>query len=313
MRASSLSNAKVIDLLNHYFISVHADGAYYKANVPAAEKAVYQQIFKDFHALNIQNKADGKPSLSIGTVHAYVLSSDGKPLDSLHVAEAKPERVIAMLEKAIEELKVPEGKAIVKAAPQALPPKPKADVLVLHLTARYLVPKGQPRARKDVDDDLVPAKSALGSEKSGSWEALPSEDWIEMTKDEWLKLLPKEDVPIGKSWEPDKDTVGWLLSRFYPTTENNELSTNKIERQEMKATVIAIEGGVIRARLEGSFKMKHAFYPGRDDDKMVDATLVGYFDFHKDKSRIRSLRLVTEKATYGRPTGYFGAALRSLD
>jgi hypothetical protein len=312
MRASSLSNAKVIDLLNHYFIAVHADGVYYDGNtsLPAAEKAAYQQIFRDLHQLNQKLKADGKPLLSVGSVHAYVLASDGRPLDALHVAEAKPERVIAMLEKAIQTVNVPEGKTVVKPIPQSRPPKAKADTLILHLTARYLVPRDQSGARKDIDDEFVPTKSALGTEKSGQWAALPSEDWVEVKKEEWQKLLPKADVAIGDVWEPDKETVGWMLNRFYPTTENNDLSTNRIDQQELKAKVVSIKNGVVQATLSGRLKMKHAFYPHRNDDNMVEASLLGYLDFEKDRTRIRSLRLVTDKATYGGPSRPFGVALR---
>jgi hypothetical protein len=280
--------------------------------VAAEEKAAYQRVFRDFQELNRKNQADGKPLFSIGSVHAYVLTADGKPLDSLHVGEAKPERVIAMLEKAVQALKVPEGKPVVKPAPLSVPPKANADSLVLHLTTRYLVPKNQAGARKDVDDDYVPAQSELGRDNSGQWGALPSEDWIELKKAEWLKLLPADKVQIGSTWDLDKDVAATLLTRFYPTTENNNLSSNRIDQQSLKATVISVKDGVIRARLEGSLKMKHTFYPRRDDDNMVEASLVGYVDFQPDRSRIQALRLTTDRATYGGASKRFGAALRSV-
>src|SRR5438132_7518433 len=91
MRASSLSNSKIIDLLNNYFVSVHADGVFYKANanVTADEKAAFQRIFQDFYRLNQKNKEAGKPALSVGTVHAYVLTSNGKHVYSIQFGEAK--------------------------------------------------------------------------------------------------------------------------------------------------------------------------------------------------------------------------------
>src|SRR5262249_10970106 len=155
-----------------------ADGVFYNNNpsVPADERAAYRRVFQELHQLNQKNKADGKPLLSVGSVHAYVLAPDGKPLDALHVAEAKPEAVTAMLEKSIQTLKVPPGKPLVKPVPHT-PPPAKADVLVLHVTTRYLVPKNDPRARKDIDDDLVPIQPSLGMANSGQWNALPSEDW----------------------------------------------------------------------------------------------------------------------------------------
>jgi hypothetical protein len=312
MRASSLSNPKVIDLLNHYFIPVNVDGVYYEHNDAVAkdEKAAYRQVFQEMHLLNKKNKEDGKPLLSIGSVHAYVLDSAGKPLDSIHVAEASPERVIAVLEKHIAALKVAKGKPVVKPGPQSVAPKASADAVVLHLTARYLVPKTDPNARKGIDDDFVPLKPALGTEKSGQWHALPSEDWIVLKEAQWRKLLPGKRVEVGVSWEPDKETVAQLLTRFYPTTENNDLSSNRIDEQALKGTVLSIKDGVVRARLEGVLKMKHAFYPRKEDKNRVEATLLGYVEFQQDKPRIRALRLVTDTATYGGPRQHFGAALR---
>ena len=314
MRASSLSNAKVIDLLNHYFIPVHADGVYYQHNVavPPEEKAAYQRVFQELSRVNQENQKAGKPRLSIGTVHAYVLTADGKPFASLHVGEAKPERVMAMLERAVQELKAPQDKPVVKPVPQSTAPKAKPDSLVLHLTARYLVPRSQPGARKDIDDEYVPVESRLGSERSGQWNALPSEDWIEWKRAEWLKVLPAGHVTVGSSWDMDKALAAQLLTRCYPTTENNDLSTNRIDRQSLKATVLSITDGVIRARIDGSLQMKHTFYPGKEDKQVVEATLVGYIDFEVDKPRIHTLRLITDKATYGGASRRFGVAVRSL-
>jgi hypothetical protein len=314
MRASSLSNAKIIDLLNKYFIPVHADGVFYKSNqnVPADEKAVFQRVFQDFHRLNKETQEKGKPLLSVGTVHAYVLTAHGQPFDSLHVGEAKPERVLAMLEHAIHELKVRAGKPVVKPAPQSTCPCTNPESLALHLTARYLLPRGQAEARKDVDGAYVPAAPKLGTARSGQWGALPSEDWLEWKRTEWLKLLPTGNVAVDSSWDIDQELAAQLLTRFYPTTENNDLSTNRIEEQSLKATVFSIKDGVVRARIDGSLKMKHSFYPGRDDQNFVSASIVGFIDFDNGKQRIRTLRLVTNKATYGGESRHFGVAVRSV-
>jgi hypothetical protein len=180
------------------------------------------------------------------------------------------------------------------------------------VTARYLLPKNDPGARKDIEDEYVPAQPNLGGEKSGSWAALPSEDWLELKQAEWRKLLPAEAVQVGGSWDVDRDVAAQLLTRFYPTTENNDLATNRIERQELKATVVSVKKGVVRARLEGSLKMKHTFYPHRDDDRWIDATVLGYIDFTQDKQQILTLRLATDKATYGKPLQHFGVAVRSV-
>jgi hypothetical protein len=314
MRASSLSSTKVIDLLNHYFVSVHVDGVYVgqNASVPAQEKKAYQSVFQEFYRINKENRAAGKPEFSVGSVHAYVLAPNGKPMASLHVADAKPGAVADMLERAVKALKTPEGKPLIQPCPQSAPPKTEPDELVLHLVARYLVSRGQPNARKDVDDAFVPIVSTLGQERSGQWTALPSEDWIVLKKDHWMKLLPAAKVAVEISWDIDKEAAAQLLTRFYPTTENNDLSTNRIDRQSLKATVVSIRDGVVRARLEGDLKMKHTFYPRRDDKNFVDATVVGYLDFALKGPRILTLRLITDRASYNGETTNFGVALRSV-
>jgi hypothetical protein len=294
---------------------VNADGVYYQHNEAVAkeEKAAYQQVFTDLHRVNQQNKDNGKPLLSVGTVHAYILAANGQPLDSLHVAQAGPEHVIAMLQNSIAALKLPKGQPVVKPAPLSVAPKANADAVVLHLTARYLVARGQANARKEIDDDFVPLMPALGGEKSGQWSALPSEDWIVLNRVQWLKLLPEQPVKIGASWDLDRAVASQVLTRFYPTTENNDLSTNRIDEQALKGTVLSIKDGIVRARLDGALKMKHSFYPRRDDKNTVEATLLGDIEFDAGKPNIRALRLVTDRATYGGPQQHFGAAVRLVD
>src|SRR5207245_2477344 len=139
-------------------------------------------------------------------------------------------------------------------------------------------------------------KATLGAEKSGQWTALPSEDWIVLPKAQWLKLLPGQPVKVGASWNLDKETAAQILTRFYPSTENNDLKTNKIEEQALRGTVVSIKNGLVLARLEGKLKMQHSFYPRKEDNKMVEATLLGYMEFQQDKVGIRALRVVTDNA-----------------
>ena len=314
MRASSLSNAAIIELLNACFVPVLIDGAYLNHNEAseAEEKAAYRAVFQKFHEANKQKKA-GAPTFSIGTVHAYVLTADGKAWDSLHVSDAaKPAQLLTMLEKARDQLNVTAGKPLGKFAPQSACPRTEADALVLHLTARYLTRKGQANARKDLDDDLVPLQGA-GLGKQGGWHSLPSEDWIVLPRAEWSKLLPAKEAAPGKSWDVDAEVAAKILVRFYPTTELNDLTKNRIDQQTLKATILSVAAGTARARLEGSLKMKHAFYPNRDDNNVVDASFVGIMDFELAPPRLKSLWLATDQAVYGGKTygpHPFGVAVR---
>jgi hypothetical protein len=294
-------------------VPVHVDGTYVNQNdcVPAEEKAALRSLFQRFQLLNKENQKSGKPALSIGSVHVYVLTPAGQALDSLHVAEARPDHVADMLERAIRTLKAPAGKPLVPPAPQAAAPKHAADDLVLHLVSRYLVGRGQPDARKDVEGEFVPLQPALGEAQSGQWTSLPSEDWIVLKKSQWQKLLPAGKAEVGRSWEIDRELATEMLTRFYPTTENNDLKSNRIDRISLKATVLSLNKGVVRARIDGQLTMKHSFYPGRADKNVVEATIVGYFDFAEDGTRIHTLRLITDRATYGGARGTFGVALRT--
>src|SRR5918995_4215797 len=100
MRAGPLSSARVVSLLNRYFVPVYvsnedlADGT-----APAAEKAERDRIYREAQ----------KAGLSTGTVHVYVLTPEGgHPIDSLHVATAaQTDRLIALLGRTVERLKPP--------------------------------------------------------------------------------------------------------------------------------------------------------------------------------------------------------------
>jgi hypothetical protein len=265
-------------LLNGYYVPVYVsnDEGEDQGAATATEKALRKRIM--FEAK--------KSGLTAGTVCAFLLGPDGKVIDACRAPfSSDTKHMKELLERTAKKTGTQKGETLVAPKPQSAPPTAKKDALILHLTARWL-PAG------------------------GSWRQLPSEDWIVLERTEWMKWLPTAEAKIGISWELDKVVAASLLKHFYPPTENNELSTNRIEAQTMKATVVSIKDGVVRARIEGSMKMKHGAGPLRNDHSFVDATFVGFMNFEPAKSRIMSLQLVTDKASYFR--GDFGVALRSV-
>src|SRR5437763_11978652 len=125
MRGSSLSHAKVVELLNAHFVPVYTSNEDYRDDgaAPADERAELHRIQQEGY----------RKKLSVGTVHAYVLSPDGALVDSRHVAQAaKPQELIAMLEAAVQRFGVPAGPPVVAAKPQSHAPACGADCLVLH-------------------------------------------------------------------------------------------------------------------------------------------------------------------------------------
>jgi hypothetical protein len=275
MRAGPLSNSKVISLLNHYFVPVYAVNEDHREHgaAPSEEKTEYNRILEESQAAK----------LSTGTVHVYILNPQGHPIDSLHVAEAaKTERLVQLEEDVIKRLGVREGQAIVAPAAQCVRPSCEAGSLAFHLTSRSL-------------DGL------------GAWSQFPVEDWIMLDQNQWMKLLPAPKVRIGDSWELDRDIAMKFFTHFYPATENNDVSKNRFERTSLRVTVVSAQGGVAMARFDGNFRMRHSFYH-KEDGKIVEATVVGFMEFDPEKHTLRSLNLVTDKATYG--GGHFGIALR---
>jgi hypothetical protein len=278
MRAGPLSNSQIITLLNSAFVPVYAVNEDYSRNgsAPAEEKAERDRIFKEGYA----------QKRSVGSVHVYVLRPDGQLFDSMHVAEAaKSEKLLALLNKTVTELKPVSGKPVVPPEPQSCRPDCATDALTLHLVARSL-------------------------DGRGAWSEFPVEDWIVLSGAEVKKLLAAQKFAAGATWTIDKELATKMLTHFYPATENNDVAKNKFERQSLRGTVISVRDGVARARLEGEMKMEHWFYH-KPDGKYVEATVVGYVDFKPTTKEIRSLRLVTDEATYG--GGKFGIAVQSME
>ncbi|MCI0681801.1 MAG: hypothetical protein L0Y71_06830 [Gemmataceae bacterium] len=294
MRASSLSNDKVIDLLNHFFVPVYLSNEDFAKGgcAPAEERKELQRIFRE--------TLDAKRSA--GTVHVYILAPDGKSYDSMHVASAyKVEKLVPMLEAALARHNLTAARTLFPPGPQSRHPKAEPGSLVLHLVARNVVKKG---------DDIVPAQTKLGETRSAGWGSYPSEDWIIFKKDVAAKLLPAGRIDKGTTWQLDRVLAARFLTHFYPTTENNDVTKNKILKQDLSATVLSVDNGIARAKLAGHLTMDHWFYH-KADGNQVDARLAGYLDFEPATGRIRALRVVTEDATYSRRP--FGAVLRDVE
>lgn len=277
MRAGPLSNSKVIELLNKYFVPVYVVNEDYSKRGPAPkeEKAERDRIFKEGHGLG----------LSVGSVHVYVLRPDGRLLDSMHVAKAaKPTNLIAMLQRAVDDLGTRASVPVVEPAPQAASPVCEEGSLRLHLVSRSLDGKG-------------------------AWSEFPVENWIVLTPEEQKKLLPAADAKMGDSWAIEGGIAEKILTHFYPATENNDVSKNKFLAKQLNATVVTKSTAATRVRLDGKLKMQHSFYH-KDDGKIVEADVTGFLDFDRQHEKVTSVRIVTEKATYG--GGQFAVAVRSM-
>jgi hypothetical protein len=272
----SLSDERVVSSLNRYFVPVYLANEDYRDGgaAPAEERAELQRIHREGHAAK----------LSVGTVHAFVLAPDGRLMDSLHVVDAaKADNLVAMLDRTVKKLDVKGGEPLVRPAPPACPAAPPGGLL-LHLTARYLEKRGD--------------RYALVQDAGGNWSALPGEDWIPLTAEEAAGLIPAGKPAPGQAWQLPAAVTNKLLTHFYPPTENNDVSKNRIEQARLTGTVLAAAGGVARGRIEGALRMGHSFYH-KEDGNTAEAAVAGYVEWEPATRRVRSLKLTTVDATYG--------------
>ncbi len=295
----SLSDERVITLLERYYVPVFTSNEDYEpgtGSVPAEERAALDRIRREGYAAK----------LSVGSVHAYFLAPDGRLLDTMHVATMTPDALAAKLEKLAAELGTVAGPPPAALRP-GLPPVPPGT-LRLHLTARYLERR---------DGKLVPVENA-----GGDWSALPGEDWIVPSAAEQAAWLPPVAMTrgggVGDSWAVPPGVAWPLLTRFYPPTENNDLSKNREEVATLTATLApdrpAARSTGRLARLEGWYRLGHPFYH-KEDGKVATARVIGYLSFDPARRRFLSLQMVTEGAEYGVPGQRglpFGVAVRTV-
>lgn len=278
MRVGPLSNSKVISVLNRYFVPVYVSNEDYfgqRATASADERAERQRLTGDFSS----------KGLSTGDVHVYILSPDGHAAGGLDIGSAMDTgRLMQLLESMIQKFGTPAGEPLIKPGAQSSAPAAGPGSVVFHVVTR--------RFEKNATD-------------------FPGENWIVLNAAEWQKLLPPGGAKPGASWIVDAQLTAKLLTNFYPPTEDtSSADRNHVERQELKLTMLPAQGGVVRARIEGSVKMKRTYYPDKPDDRFVEATMLGFADFDPAATRIQALQLVTKDATYSGDK--FGAALRML-
>lgn len=297
VRAGALSNDTVIDLLNRSFVPVYVSSHDYgnTGKAPAAEKAEWQRLRQEAARANLTGRIN----------QVWLLDAEGNLRDTLDACHAPADQLmktlVALLDPLASEPAAARAKPLAAPAPQSHPPQASRDALVLHLTARYLERRGA---------ELVPMKVALGKEVNYFMRGLPAENWIVLERADCAKLLPAGPLSVGRSWELDRAIADRVLRHMYPPTEDNDLAKSRIDEGKLRATVVGIDGGVARARLEGSLRMKRPFDPEKDDNRYVTATLLGYLDFEPARSRIGALRLTTTEATYGKDP--VGVAVRSV-
>ena len=231
---------------------------------PSAEKAERKRIYLDF-----LNK-----KLGVGGVHVYVVGPDASSIGGLDIqSAANSEKMAGFLTSVATQLHTEPGPPVVKPHAQSAPPATAADSMILHLVSRSLA--------------------------TGSWHQFPSENWIVLNRAEWGQLLPGDALALKASWEVSRPVAVKLAEWIYPQSEEkNGVNRSRVDVASFRMTVLTMENGLARARIDGKVRLKHSFYPGGTAEDYADSELLGFVEFDVAQSKIQRLRLATTKATY---------------
>jgi hypothetical protein len=265
MRASSLSDERVIELVSRYFVPAWLSRDNYQLGARSdAERA-------EIHRIDVDKQKRG---LKGGTVCIYLLAPDGTVLATLPVHQAHdPKNLIPFLKQFIEkeqlEPRRPEAVRASAASRKAVRPR-TAKGLVLHVRTK----NEGPRANYGV-----------------------SEDWVELTAKEWKTFLPAPEVRAGDSRQVPEEVVDKLFQSFYPPGPNWKVADSTILSRALTTTVLSATEEEVRLGLRGSVELSHPF-GGPDSPGRVKATLVGVLHYDPMRKAITSFVMVSEEAKF---------------
>jgi hypothetical protein len=77
----------------------------------------------------------------------------------------------------------------------------------------------------------------------------------------------------------------------------------------LRARTVALGKESLWVALDGRVKLRHSFYPGRDE-RLAESDFKGYLRVDRSTREVRWLRLATQHGKYGQEP--FGVAVRSL-
>jgi hypothetical protein len=102
-----------------------------------------------------------------------------------------------------------------------------------------------------------------------------------------------------------------LAEWIYPQTEDTLRSNrSKVDVADIRLTMVTLNGTLCRARIDGTVRLVHSFYPAHPSEDRANSQLIGFADFDLLHRKVQRLRVVTQKAEYmGAP---FGCSLVSV-
>jgi hypothetical protein len=264
MRASSLSDERVIRLVSSYFVPVHVSRDNYLMPTPdAATNRELQRIDAERRLKRLEG----------GIVAVYILDPDGTVRASIPVQQAYyPDRFVVFLEKVIAEVSAeprrPEDVRRTAATPPPPPRPTSADTLALTVWTR----------------------SASGKTKGDT-----TIDFLDLKADEWSRFAPAADAQVGATWTVPEATADRLFLLCYPPGPHWTTKDNKIVERTLTATLDSVEGEECVVRLSGRVNMFHP-WSGKATDPHVVVPVVGYVHYDRGRKAITTFNLVSVEA-----------------
>ncbi len=186
----------------------------------------------------------------------------------------KPENLAPFLQKIVDDQKLaPRGEEAVRATTAAPRPPAKPTTeggMVLNVWTRF-------------DDP----KSNRGT----------AQDWIEWMPDEWGTLVPAADAKSGEMRTLPRDAAAKLFQRLYPPTGRWDAHDCEVAAGRLTATVVAVEDGEVRLRLEGEAELKYPIVDKQVNGR-VTAHLIGAARYDPARRAFTSFALASESAEY---------------
>lgn len=303
-----LSNPKIIGLLRHYFVPVLINFQRYQpgGDVSDEERDEFERLR---HRVATATDLRFPPqrlaghlglndsSFGVDPTYALIFDARQRPLDLITIDEIRQAQpTYAALKRAVARLHPPRGKPLRHASlSDASAPEPRG--LAIHVTARYLGHTGL------MMDDVL--------------HAFPTEAWITFNERETDSLLPPRGAREGATWKLPSEVARKLFHEFYPPSEVSSPELTQVEAQSLTGRLEVMGETHALVRLEGAFRLRHPWW-NAEDEKYVEASVVGFVEMDPRTRGIQWFRLVTYDASYCGahgwrvPIGVVAAAVHSI-
>jgi hypothetical protein len=263
MRVSSLSDARVIDLVSKYFVPVSVSrDDYQREPRDNNEKAELERL----------DRERARRGLKGGNVCVFIIADNGDVLATQPVQLAcKPENLVPLLQKIIAEQKLGprSDDAIQTSAAKPADARPKTEGgRFIHIWACL---------------------------DTGGNRGL-SNDRVELTAVQCRAFLPPAEAKPGASWAVPEEIAHKLFRYGYPPGPQWMTKDCKVMKGTLKATLAAVAGEEARIELEGEMLLK--FPIGKPTEGRITARFVGVARAERKKQTLLSLALVSEQADY---------------